>query len=108
MSMKRWKKLLLILVALALLAAVYGAVLIRRGFSTLDEPSALEKLVARTVRDLAIPAAAPQANSPLRASPEILNAARDSCIDRCASCHGNAGRGQTQVGRNIYPKTPDF
>ncbi len=42
MSMKRWKKLILVLVALAVLAAVYGAVLIRRGFSTLDEPSALE------------------------------------------------------------------
>jgi len=30
MSMKRWKKLILVLVALAVLAAVYGAVLIRR------------------------------------------------------------------------------
>ncbi len=108
MSMKRWKKLLLVLVALGVLTAVYGAVLIRRGFSTLDEPSALEKLVARTVRNLAIPAAARHENNPLKASPEILNEARDSFIDRCATCHGNDGSGQTQVGRNLYPKPPDL
>jgi len=85
-----------------------GAVLIRRGFSTMDEPSALEKLVARTVRNLAIPAAARHENNPLKASPEILNEARDSFIDRCAVCHGNDGSGQTQVGRNLYPKPPDL
>jgi predicted CXXCH cytochrome family protein len=108
MSMKRWKKLLVVLVVLGLFAAVYATVLIRRGFSTLDEPSALEKLVARTVRNLAIPAAARHENNPLKASPEILNEARDSFIDRCATCHGNDGSGQTQVGRNLYPKPPDL
>jgi cytochrome c553 len=101
MSMKRWKKLLLVLVALGVLAAVYGAVLIRRGFSTMDEPSAPEKLVARTVRNLAIPAAARHENNPLKASPEVLKEARDSFIDRCAVCHGTDGSGQTQVGRNL-------
>src|SRR5947208_9710327 len=106
--MKRWKKLLLIFVALGVLTAAYGAVSIRRGFSTLDEPSALEKLVARTVRNLAIPAAARREKNPLKASPEILHAARDSYIDRCATCHGNDGSGQTQVGRNLYPKPPDL
>ena len=108
MSMKRWKKLLLVLVALGVLVAVYGAVLIRRGFSAMDEPSALEKLVARTVRNLAIPAAARDENNPLKASPEILNEARDSFIDRCAVCHGNDGSVQTQVGRGLYPKPPDL
>ena len=108
MGMKRWKKILLVLVALGVLVAVYGAVLIRRGFSTMDEASALEKLVARTVRNLAIPAAARHEKNPLKASPEILNEARDSFIDRCATCHGNDGSGQTQVGRNLYPKPPDL
>ena len=106
--MKRWKKLVVVLVVLGIFAAVYATVLIRRGFSTLDEPSALEKLVARTVRNLAIPAAARPENNPLKASPEILNEARDSFIDRCATCHGNDGSGQTQVGRNLYPKPPDL
>jgi predicted CXXCH cytochrome family protein len=108
MSMKRWKKILLVLVALGVLAALYGAVLIRRGFSTMDEPSALEKLLARTIRNLAIPAAERHESNPLKASPEILNEARNSFIDRCAICHGNDGSGQTQVGRNLYPKPPDL
>ena len=106
--MKRWKKILFVLVAFGVLAAVYGAVLIRSGFSTMDEPSALEKVVARTVRNLAVPAAARFETNPLKASPEILKEARDSFIDRCATCHGNDGSGQTQVGRNLYPKPPDL
>jgi mono/diheme cytochrome c family protein len=28
--------------------------------------------------------------------------------DHCASCHGNDGRGQTTLGRNMYPKAPDM
>ncbi len=28
--------------------------------------------------------------------------------DRCVVCHGNDGSGQTQVGRNLYPKPPDL
>jgi len=44
----------------------------------------------------------------LKASPEILNEARDCFIDRCATCHGNLGSGQTQVGRSLYPKPPDL
>ena len=52
--MKRWKALLLVLFAVAI-AAIYGAVLIRHGFSATEEPSTLEKIVARTVRNLSIP-----------------------------------------------------
>ena len=28
--------------------------------------------------------------------------------DHCASCHGNDGRGNTEMGRNLYPKAPDM
>ncbi len=59
----------------------------------MDEPSALEKLLARTIRTLAIPAAARHESNPLKASPEILNEARNSFVDRCATCHGNDGSG---------------
>ena len=44
--MKRWKALLLVLFAAAIGAAIYGTVLIRRGFSATEEPSTLEKMVA--------------------------------------------------------------
>src|SRR6267154_3876448 len=106
--MKRRKKILLILLALVVLAVFYGTVLIRRGFSTFDEPSAPEKLVARTVRNLSIPSSAQKESNPLKPTPENLSEARDSFLDRCATCHGNDGSGQTQVGRNLYPKPPDL
>ena len=106
--MKRRNKILLVLLALVVLAGFYGAVLIRRGFSTFDEPSVPEKLVARTVRNLSIPSSAQKENNPLKPTPENLSEARDSFLDRCATCHGNDGSGQTQVGRNLYPKPPDL
>ena len=28
--------------------------------------------------------------------------------DHCASCHGNDGRGKTEIGQNLYPKAPDM
>jgi mono/diheme cytochrome c family protein len=106
--MKRWKALLLALFAVAIAAAIYGAVLIRRGFSATEEPSALEKIVARTVRNLSIPREARNQENPWKATPEILREAREDFTDRCAVCHGNDGSGQTQVGRNLYPKPPDL
>ena len=108
MIMKRSKKILLLVLVLVVAACVYGAMLIRRGFSTLDEPSAPEKLVARTVRNLSIPSSAAKESNPLTPTPEILTEARDNFIARCATCHGNDGSGQTQVGRNLYPKPPDL
>jgi predicted CXXCH cytochrome family protein len=108
MIMKRWRKTIFVLSVLVVIAGIYGAVLIRRGFSTLDEPSAPEKVVARTVRNLSIPSSAQRESNPLKATPEILNEARDNFIARCATCHGNDGGGHTQVGRNLYPKPPDL
>lgn len=106
--MKRWKALLLALFAVAIAAVLYGAVLIRCGFSATEEPSTLEKIVARTVRNLSIPRGARNQENPWKATPEILREAREDFTDRCAVCHGNDGSGQTQVGRNLYPKPPDL
>ena len=106
--MKRWK-IFLLLAGLALLAiGVYGARLIWRGFSTADEPSYLEKTLARATRNLAIPQNARLEANPWKGTPEILKEARESFLDRCASCHGQDGSGQTTVGRNLYPKVPDL
>jgi mono/diheme cytochrome c family protein len=41
-------------------------------------------------------------------TPEALARARAHFADHCASCHGNDGRGQTTLGRNMYPKAPDM
>jgi predicted CXXCH cytochrome family protein len=106
--MKRRKAIFLALLAVVIAAATYAAMLIRRGFSATDEPSSFEKAVARAARNLAIPSRARNETNPWKATPEILQEAREKFIDRCAVCHGNDGSGQTQVGRNLYPKPPDL
>jgi predicted CXXCH cytochrome family protein len=106
--MRRWKTLVLVVLGAAIVAAVYGAILIRRGFSATGEPSSLEKVAARTVRNLAIPSSARNEENPWKPTPETLKEAREDFTARCAICHGNDGAGQTQIGRNLYPKVPDL
>jgi len=87
--MKLWKLAVLFLCVIALVAAGYGAVLIRHGFSAKDEPSALEKTVARAVRNLSIPRDAKQARNPMPATAENLAEGREHFADHCATCHAN-------------------
>jgi len=106
--MKRWQLILCSVLAVIVAAAVYGAVVIRRGFSAADEPSSIEKVLARSFRNLAIPAKAKVEKNPWPYTSENLKEARDKFTDRCAVCHNVDGTGETQVGRNLYPKAPDL
>lgn len=106
--MRSWKLWLLLCGGALIVAAIYGEMLIRHGFSTATEPSYLEKVVARATRNMAIPRDARLEKNPWTATPEILKESRESYLDRCASCHGPDGSGQTRVGRNLYPKVPDL
>lgn len=78
------------------------------GFSARDEPTALEAFVARRLRDFSVPREHRAASNPVTPSPAMLARAREHFADHCASCHGNDGRGQTTLGRNLYPKAPDM
>src|ERR1700722_6715975 len=79
------RKLYLLLAAAALLAiALYAARLISRGFSTADEPSYLERTVARAARNLAIPRHARLEVNPFNATPEIPKESPETLLDRCA------------------------
>jgi predicted CXXCH cytochrome family protein len=106
--MNRWNPFFLILIAIAALAVVYGALVIRRGFSTTDQPSAVETVMARTVRNLGIPRRARSESNPWTATPELLQQARDNFSDHCAGCHGKDGDGRSGIGQNLYPKAPDL
>jgi mono/diheme cytochrome c family protein len=102
-------KALLILAGLLLVGAVAGVlVLAAHGFSTREQPSAFEQLLARTMRRLATPSSVRGTRNPVAPTPEALARARAHFADHCASCHGNDGRGQTQLGQNLYPKAPDM
>ncbi len=106
--MKRQHALLLVLLAIATLAVVYGASVVRQGFSAVDQPSGLETAVSRTVRNLGIPRGARNKKNPLTADVGTLQQAREDFGDRCASCHGKDGDARSEIGQNLYPKAPDL
>lgn len=89
-------------------AGIPLALVLRHGISARDRPTAVEVSAARGLRSLAIPSTARAAVNPVPAGPEVLARARAHFADHCASCHGNDGRGQTAMGRNLYPKAPDM
>jgi len=89
-------------------AAAFGWMTIRRGFSARDNPSALEAYLAKTARNLSIPASERDAKNPFAPTAEVLGEARAHFADHCATCHGNDGSGKTEIGQNLYPKTPDL
>ena len=106
--MKIPKSILWILLGLIIAALAYGTVVIRRGFSTRDQPSALETVLARAARDWAIPANAKAAKNPFPPTAENLTDGRGHFADHCATCHANDGSGNTEIGQNLYPKPPDM
>ena len=52
-------------------AAAFGSVTMRRGFSARDNPSAIEKLVATSARELAVPSQYRQLRNPLSSSSDL-------------------------------------
>ncbi|MBL8914527.1 MAG: cytochrome c [Archangium sp.] len=86
--------------------AALVALMVRGGFSTRTEPSAVEAMLARSARSLAmsksralmLPAEARQ----------NLASARLHWASHCAGCHGIDGAGDTDMGRNLYPRAPDM
>jgi len=106
MSPKR-RRLLLLAVGVGILLSS-GVLWLGRGFSAADEPSSLEKTVARRLRNFSIPRHERTQTNPWKATPDNLQQGRESFLARCAVCHAYDGGGQTQVGRGLYPKPPDL
>src|SRR5260370_19034669 len=99
--------LMTIVIAIALITVVAASVL-HDGLSSRAKPTALESMLARNARHLAIPAGASKLQNPAAETPENLRDARLHFADHCAVCHANDGSVDTPIGRNIYPKPPDL
>lgn len=102
------KHLFVVLVLILVGACIYGWSILEHGFSAKDEPSTVEAFVARRLRRLATPAAARKAKNPVQPTSEVLAGAMTHYADHCAACHGNDGKGETLIGRGLYPKPPDM
>jgi hypothetical protein len=107
-NMQQWKTRLAVLIAIAVVAAVYGAAVIRHGFRATDQPSGIEQVMARSMRNLSIPQSARNEKNPWTPDATIIEQAHDTFTDRCAGCHGKDGDGRSGIGQNLYPKAPDL
>jgi len=94
----------------AIVLAVVAFVALRQahGFSALETPSGIERWIAGTARDLAMPSAAKSVVNPIPDTPEVLTEARAHWADHCASCHANNGSGDTEMGEHSFPAAPDM
>jgi hypothetical protein len=95
-------------IALAVAGGIAAMVMVRRGFSARDDPSALEAFVARTIRRLSVPARVKELKNPVPVTPDVLVEARAHWADHCALCHANDGSGKTTIGQALYPPAPDM
>ena len=102
------KHVFVVLAVILAAACVYGWSIVDRGFSAKEEPSAVEAFLARRLRRLATPTTARDAKNPVQPTPEVLAGAMAHYADHCATCHGNDGKGETLIGRGLYPKPPDM
>jgi len=71
-------------------------------------PSSTEAVLARFIRRWSLPSGASQSKNPFASSPDFLREASRHFTDHCASCHGNDGSGNTELGRNLNPPAPDL
>ena len=84
------------------------ALLMRGGISARVEPTAIEAAVAGKLRRVGIPGSFRKLRNPVTSSKQVVAAGRAHFADHCAICHANDGSGQTEIGRNLYPRTPDL
>jgi mono/diheme cytochrome c family protein len=95
----------LLLIAGTLVTGIY---LRTTGLNARGTPGGMETRIARAARRLAIPRTMRQQPNPIPASAAAIADGMAHFADHCASCHGNDGSGQTEMGRGLYPKAPDM
>lgn len=95
--------------ALIALVAAGGFVYLRTtGLDARGRPSAWEAQLARAARAMAIPESDRARANPLPRNEANVVAGLEHFADHCASCHANDGGGDTEMGRNLWPKAPDM
>jgi mono/diheme cytochrome c family protein len=102
------RRLAAVLVVVVLIVAIPVFILVQHGISARSEPTAMEVLLARSLRHLAVPRAMRDARNPIPLTAQALNEGREHFADHCAGCHANDGSGNTEIGKNLYPKAPDM
>ena len=107
--MKRFLRVAAFNLFLPILGLAIVALLLQgRGVSARPAPSTLEARGAVLMRSWMTPSTYKGLKNPVSATEEHFLAAREHFADHCSTCHANDGSGNTDVGRNLYPKAPDM
>lgn len=95
-------------VTVVLLVAVSVAYIMSTGLTALPEPGAVEAELADAALRLAFTREVTERPNPVPPSAEAIAEGMSHFADHCAVCHANDGSGDTEMGRNLYPKAPDM
>ena len=95
--MKSWGLILLLLLLVSGLAIGAGVSILHNGLSA-SATTAMEALLARNARHLAIPANARNERNPVTPSDPILQEAMAHFADHCATCQGSRSTSSTPSG----------
>jgi mono/diheme cytochrome c family protein len=71
-------------------------------------PSKEETSLANAAKDVVIPLEAGRMKNPLPETDEVVSQGQQLFLESCALCHGAEGRGDTSIGRNMYPPAADM
>ena len=96
--MKILKAVLLVVLAIVVVGAVAGLLLVRSGFRATATPPWWESALARDVRNVAIPNRERAEKNPFARSSEASQQGREFFLTQCAACHGIDGSGKTPLG----------
>ena len=104
--------LLALLFAVLIVAVLFGGLYVYargHGFSAREQPSWMERTMALNARKIATPADAKSLTNPRQQqTAEMIAEADEHFVEHCSICHGIDGRGDTTIGRSLYPKVPDM
>jgi mono/diheme cytochrome c family protein len=106
------KIIISVISTIVVMAAVMGGFLMYirgTGFSAREQPTWMERTMARNARKIATPADAKNLKSPReQQTAEMIGEADEHFVEHCGMCHGIDGRGDTLIGKNLYPQVPDM
>jgi mono/diheme cytochrome c family protein len=102
------RAILLIVITVFVIGLLTGAYIVITGVSARPQPGALEMRTAHALRSIAIRARVRRVTNPVPLSDGVIKEGMDHFADHCAVCHGNDGSGNTEMGRGLYPRTPDM
>lgn len=106
--MKVWRPVLWMLLGTCVAASLMTVIMLWRGFQAVEAPTVLETVIARGVRNFAIPSRERTRKNPLQGDAEAFTQGRELFLSRCATCHGIDGSGKTRIGVHLYPRVPDL